>query len=181
MQLTGLPIFIAGDAGAQSLILHEASDGGKIAGYNSVHPRARRFTRRAPIAITFSDPNLALVGKKFSELERGGYVTGEADFETQGRALIAGENCGLLHVYADADDGELLGAEMIGPAGEHLAHLMAWALQQRLTIFEMLGMPFYHPTMEEGLRTALRDAARKLPSGSRPASRNIRRGSAIPL
>ena len=54
-----------------------------------------------------------------------------------------------------------LGAEMIGPAGEHLAHLMSWALQRKLTIFEMLRMPFYHPTIEEGLRAALRDAARK--------------------
>jgi dihydrolipoamide dehydrogenase len=54
------------------------------------------------------------------------------------------------------------GAEMIGPAREHLAHLMAWTLQQGLTVFEMLRMPFYHPTLEEGLRTALRDAARKI-------------------
>ena len=38
---------------------------------------------------------------------------------------------------------------------------MAWALQQKLTVFEMLRMPFYHPVVEEGLRTALRDAARK--------------------
>ena len=162
MKLAGLPIFIAGDAGARSLILHEASDDGRIAGYNSVHPRVRRFERRAPIVITFSDPNLAVVGKRFRELERGRFVTGEASFESQGRALITGENYGLLHVYAGADDGEFLGAEMIAPTGEHLAHLLAWALQWRLTVFEMLGMPFYHPTMEEGLRTALRDAARKL-------------------
>jgi dihydrolipoamide dehydrogenase len=39
---------------------------------------------------------------------------------------------------------------------------MAWALQRKLTVFEMLRLPFYHPTVEEGLRTALRDAARKI-------------------
>ena len=31
-----------------------------------------------------------------------------------------------------------------------------------LTIEQMLAMPFYHPVVEEGLRTALRDAAAKL-------------------
>lgn len=164
MKLIGLPIFLAGDASAEHPILHEASDDGRIAGYNSVHPNPRRFKRRAPLAITFSDPNLALVGHSYAELKRGSFVTGEASFETQGRSLILGENYGLLHVYAGATDGKFLGAEMIGPAGEHLAHLMAWALQQKLTVFEMLGMPFYHPVVEEGLRTALRDAAGKVKS-----------------
>ena len=69
---------------------------------------------------------------------------------------------GLLHIYAGAADGRFLGAEMVGPGGEHPAHLMAWAIQQKLTVFDMLRMPFYHPTVEEGLRTALREAARRV-------------------
>jgi dihydrolipoamide dehydrogenase len=32
----------------------------------------------------------------------------------------------------------------------------------KLTIAQMLEMPFYHPVVEEGLRTALRDALAKL-------------------
>ena len=40
---------------------------------------------------------------------------------------------------------------------EHIAHLLAWAAQQRMTVPAMLDMPFYHPVIEEGLRTALRD------------------------
>jgi dihydrolipoamide dehydrogenase len=162
MKLRGLPIYVAGDSSGLRPLLHEAVDEGVIAGYNSVHRRTRRFERRVPISITFSEPNLAMVGKSFAELERERFVTGEASFETQARALIMAENYGLLHVYAGARDGRFLGAEMIGPAGEHLAHLMAWALQQELTIFDMLRMPFYHPTVEEGLRAALRDAAGKI-------------------
>lgn len=162
MKLCGLPIYLAGDPSGRRPLLHEAADDGRIAGWNSVHRRARRYERRAPLTITFSAPNLALVGKSFDELRRGSFVTGAASFETQARALIMGEDHGLLHVYAGARDGKFLGAEMIGPAGEHLAHLMAWALQQELTVFEMLRMPFYHPVIEEGLRTALRDAARKV-------------------
>lgn len=167
MKLFGQPVYLAGDAGARRPILHEASDDGWIAGFNSVHPKPRRFKRRAPLSITFSEPNLAMVGNSYADLERGRFVTGEASFETQARALILGENYGLLHVYAGVADGRFLGAEMIGPAGEHLAHLMAWALQQDLTVFEMLRMPFYHPVVEEGLRTALRDAARQLKTRAR--------------
>ena len=42
------------------------------------------------------------------------------------------------------------------------AHLLAWALQMNCTIAQMLEMPFYHPVVEEGLRTALRDTQAKL-------------------
>lgn len=72
------------------------------------------------------------------------------------------KNKGLLHVYADALTGRFLGAEMIGPSAEHLGHLLAWAHQQELTISDMLAMPFYHPVIEEGLRTALRNACAQL-------------------
>ena len=72
------------------------------------------------------------------------------------------KNRGLLHVYADIATGRFLGAEMVGPSAEHIGHLLAWAVQQELTVARMLEMPFYHPVIEEGLRTALRDAAAKL-------------------
>ncbi|EQD19743.1 putative pyridine nucleotide-disulfide oxidoreductase domain protein [Neisseria meningitidis NM3173] len=32
----------------------------------------------------------------------------------------------------------------------------------KMTVPQMLDMPFYHPVIEEGLRTALRDADAKL-------------------
>ncbi|MDB5745273.1 MAG: dihydrolipoyl dehydrogenase, partial [Massilia sp.] len=47
-----------------------------------------------------------------------------------------------------------------------IAHLLAWAVQARLTVPEMLDMPFYHPVIEEGVRTALRDLAAELAKGA---------------
>jgi dihydrolipoamide dehydrogenase len=49
---------------------------------------------------------------------------------------------------------------MCVPSAEHLAHLLALAVEGRMTVADMLAMPFYHPVLEEGLRTALRDLAR---------------------
>jgi dihydrolipoamide dehydrogenase len=46
---------------------------------------------------------------------------------------------------------------MVGPDAEHIGHLLSWALQAGMTVSQMLDMPFYHPVVEEGLRTALRD------------------------
>jgi dihydrolipoamide dehydrogenase len=74
-------------------------------------------------------------------------------------------NVGLLHVYADVESGRLIGAEMIGPDAEHIGHLLAWSIQAEFTVESALAMPFYHPVVEEGLRTALRDAAAQLRKG----------------
>jgi len=71
-------------------------------------------------------------------------------------------NRGKGRLYAEAESGGLLGAERVGPRMEHMAHLLAWSVQQRLTCKQMLSMPFYHPVLEEALRTALQDFERNM-------------------
>jgi len=125
--------------------------------------------RRAPMSIVFSDPQLAAVGLRFTELPADAAV-GEVDFNDQGRSRILLKNRGKLRVYADRKTGVFLGAEMAGPFMEHMAHLLAWAVQQELTVQKMLAMPFYHPVVEEGLRTALQHLARELQPAPAPQS-----------
>jgi dihydrolipoamide dehydrogenase len=73
-----------------------------------------------------------------------------------------GQTQGLLRIYADRPSGRLLGAEMIGPKGENLAHSICWSIAQGLTVGQMLRLPFYHPVMEEALQAALYDAYRQV-------------------
>lgn len=163
LQLAPAPIFIAGDVTGTLPILHEAADEGTIAGTNAAaYPDIAPGKRRAPIAIVFSDPQLAYVGRRYSDLPDTGVLTGEVDFGNQGRSRIILKNYGKLRVYIQDRTGLFLGAEMAGPHMEHIAHLLSWACQQGLTVHEMLAMPYYHPVIEEGLRTALRHAARQL-------------------
>jgi len=160
------PIFVAGDASNFIPLLHEAADEGRIAGENAARIAAGRQVirgmRRAPLGVVFTDPQIAIVGGGWQALEPGRFAVGQVSFEDQGRSRILLRNKGLLNVYGDIATGRLLGAEMIGPAAEHLGHLLAWSLQNQNTIAEMLEMPFYHPVIEEGLRTALRDLDTKL-------------------
>jgi dihydrolipoamide dehydrogenase len=156
-------IFLAGDCDGARPVLHEAVDDGAIAGANAArYPDVRTHPRRTALNIGFTHPQLALVGKPFKELEHHAIAIGEASYEDQGRARVIGQNRGHLRIYAEPEHGKLLGAELFGPAAEHTAHLLAWAIQQNLTVADVLQLPFYHPTIEEGLRTALRDVARSL-------------------
>jgi len=160
-QVGDLPVFIAGDVNGYRPLLHEAADEGYIAGCNAVHGQQQTFVRRTPLMICFSTPDIARAGASFASLNDRGIVTGTADFAGQGRARMSGRDQGRLRVYADAESGRLLGAEMCIPGGEHIAHLLAWSIQQRLALSDMLSMPYYHPTLEEGLRTALRAAGKQ--------------------
>ena len=164
MQCGNSSIFIAGDVNNDLPLLHEAADEGQIAGDNAGRfPDIKAGLRRSPVTVVFCDPQIAIVGDSWSELEGNeNVVTGKVSFEGQGRSRIILKNKGLMHIYADRNSGLFLGSEFIGPHAEHLAHLMSWAHQQKMTIQQMLEMPFYHPVIEEGLRTALRDAKSKL-------------------
>jgi dihydrolipoamide dehydrogenase len=163
MQIGDLPVFLAGDANHQAPILHEAADGGHIAGINAMHPKPLSFRRRTPLAIVFSEPGIATVGKRFESLDSRQILIGTVCFETQGRARMAQRNHGILRLYAQRENGKLLGAEMVVPAAEPMAHLLAMAIDRSLTVQDMLRLPFYHPTLEEGLRTALRKISAQLP------------------
>ncbi|MGG4774690.1 dihydrolipoyl dehydrogenase [Paenalcaligenes sp. Me52] len=158
LQVENKPIFLAGDVNGLHPILHEAADDGRIAADNAVNwpiaPQAP--ARRCPMKVVFSNPQVMSVGLAFSQLPADVRI-GEVSFTNQGRSRVMLENKGMLRVYADKNSDVFLGAEMVGPSAEHLAHLLAWSAQQQLTIKEMLGMPFYHPVVEEGLRTALRN------------------------
>ena len=164
MQCGNSSVFIAGDANNILPLQHEAADEGYIAGDNAGRfPEIKPGLRRSPLAIVFCDPQIAMVGQSWKEIEgQKDVVVGKIFFEGQGRSRVILKNKGLMHIYADRNSGLFLGSEFISPQAEHLAHLLSWAHQQKMTIPQMLQMPFYHPVIEEGLRTALRDVSAQL-------------------
>ncbi|MFG6487745.1 dihydrolipoyl dehydrogenase [Roseateles sp. BYS78W] len=164
-------LFVAGDATDDRPLLHEAADAGRIAGDNAARwPDVHHRPRRAPLAVVFSDPQIAIAGASYAELMAAGvaFDTGRVSFSDQGRSRVMLVNRGGLHVYAERGTGRLLGAEMIGPAAEHIGHLLAWSVQRGDTVQQMLDSPFYHPVVEEGLRTALRQLSSDLHLPSPP-------------
>jgi dihydrolipoamide dehydrogenase len=157
MRIGDTRIFLAGDVTGERPLLHEAGDEGRIAGHNAISAEPTAFRRKAPLSITFCDPNIVVVGTRFADLDPDVTAVGQVQMGPVGRAMIMASNRGLIRVYADKRSGRLLGAEMACAQGEHLGHLLAWSIQQGLTVGETLQMPFYHPVIEEALQAALYD------------------------
>ncbi|QRN41763.1 MAG: dihydrolipoyl dehydrogenase [Neisseriaceae bacterium] len=162
---TSIPhIFIAGDASNYLPLLHVASDQGDTAGHNAgIYPKVEKGLVRSRLSVVFSEPQIVVIGQSYRDLDLDSTIIGMVEFENQGRSRVMLVNRGTLRVYFDRQTKVFLGAEMFGPAAEHIGHLLAWSHQSALNIDQMLAMPFYHPVIEEGLRTALRDAKAKFP------------------
>jgi dihydrolipoamide dehydrogenase len=162
MQVGDLPVFLAGDVTGERPLLHEAGDEGRIAGQNAVSDSVTAYRRKTPLSITFCDPNIVQVGQSYASLDMDTAAVGEVQMAPVGRALIMAKNKGVIRVYAEKASGTLLGAEMVCAKAENLGHLLAWSIQQGLTVGDLLRMPFYHPVIEEALQAALYDLYAKV-------------------
>ncbi|MDG6777576.1 dihydrolipoyl dehydrogenase [Thiomicrorhabdus sp. zzn3] len=157
MQVEDKPIFIAGDVNGYRPILHEAGYEGKIAALNALaFPEVEAYERKTPLGIAFTDPEMASFGVSFKSLNPDRIEMATFDLErNNGRAIVMHEDHGLICLYADKINKCLLGGELIMPHAEHFAHLLSWAVEQRMTVLELMRMPFYHPVLEEAIQSAV--------------------------
>lgn len=166
-QIGDLDVYIVGDANAHIPLLHVASDEGYSAGSRVCEQDDEVYIRppATPFSIIFTSPQIINVGMSQQEIEDDPdleYVIGKVSFDNQGRSRIMGVNCGLLHIYACKKTDNILGASMVGPAAEYIGHILATAITNDISVKQLLDTPFYHPTILEGLRTALRDVQHKM-------------------
>ncbi|MDY0012228.1 MAG: dihydrolipoyl dehydrogenase [Rhodocyclaceae bacterium] len=164
MQVGALPMFVAGDASGDRPLMHEAADEGAIAGFNAARGLRTRFRRKVALGIAFSQPDVAAVGERFDALDPASIIIGSAEGATNGRSRVLDAGDNLLRIYADAASGRLRGAALVSQDGEHLAHLLAWAIQRGETAAGLLEMPFYHPVVEEMVQSALQDIVGRIPA-----------------
>lgn len=160
-------VYIVGDANANIPLLHVASDEGYSAGSMVCENTEAAYIRppATPFSIVFCSPQIVNVGMSLPEIQKDSeleFVIGSVSFDNQGRSRVMGVNCGLLHIYGCKKTDRILGASMVGPDAEYIGHILATAITNDLSIKDMLDTPFYHPTILEGLRTALRDVQYKM-------------------
>jgi dihydrolipoamide dehydrogenase len=169
MRIGESAIFMGVDIDGTHPVLHVAASECRIAGQNAArYPVVRAHVRHTPLGIMFTDPNVAIVGEVPTEGEGVAWAVGEVDYREQGRARVIDQAYGRTRVYGRYDCGDIFAAELIGPGVEHMAHLLAWVVEQRVSAKRALELPFYHPVLEEGLRTAIARLAHTLSLAAKP-------------
>lgn len=169
LNVPGTSVYFAGDTLDRPALLHEASDEGRIAGYFAARGTDALFERRVPLRMVFCDPQIALAGATWEEFRSYGNetVVGGATFDASGRTRLQRGSGGMIRIYAEKSSARLVGAAILGREAEHLAHLMAYAIDRGDDVCALLRLPAYHPTHEEVLRRALRDTLEKCDIGQK--------------
>ncbi|MEW2376969.1 NAD(P)/FAD-dependent oxidoreductase [Micromonospora sp. NPDC047812] len=119
-----------------------------------------RADYRALPRVTFTDPEVGAVGLTEAQArERGVNVqVGLARLPSSARGWIhkAG-NEGFVKLVADADQGVLIGATSVGPAGGEVLSGLAVAVHAAVPIARLRQMIYAYPTFHRAIEDALRD------------------------
>ena len=141
---TGLP-FLAHKATKQGIIAAEV-----ISGKNSISD-----FKSMPSAI-FTDPEIAIAGITEAEAKEKGMdvMVGQAAFAASGRAMSILEEDVFVKIISDANDGVLLGVEIVGPHATDLISEAALALEMGATVEDVGFTVHPHPTLPEMIMEA---------------------------
>jgi len=140
-----------GDASNFIPLLHEAADeGASRARTRRGLPDVEPGMRRTPLAVVFTDPQIAIVGGGYDKLVPGTFEAGEVSFEDQGRSRVMRRNRGHLRVYADGPPGASSGPRWPGRPPSISGTCSRGRQRTRMTVASMLEMPFYHPWSRKG-------------------------------
>lgn len=146
-------ILAAGDVTGRLLLAHAATYMGEFAG------RAVAGAAFPPVPFhsipwaVFTAPEVAAVGLSVEAAERSGVesVSATVPFVDNVKARIDRTTEGFVKIVCERGTGRLLGGTIVGPHASDLIHIIALAVHKGLTVSDMRGFSFLHPSISESI------------------------------
>jgi dihydrolipoamide dehydrogenase len=163
MQQSNIPhIFAVGDCTGGRALASIAMKQGKIAAEVLSGQRVQFAPLVTPLVVHTS-PEIAAVGYSAQAAAQAGYTvhTGRFPLAANGRALTLGSDNGVALVVANADDGVLLGATIVGPRAGDLIGQATLAIEMGATLTDLSEILYAHPGLSEVLLESAESALGK--------------------
>jgi dihydrolipoamide dehydrogenase len=153
---TNIPhIFAIGDIVGQPMLAHKATHEGKVAA-EVIAGHKSYFDAKTIPSVAYTDPEIAWMGKTEEQCKAEGiaYNKGVFPWAASGRALSLDRSEGMTKVLFNKDNGQLIGAGIVGvKAGELIAEAVL-ALEMGADAHD-IGLTIHpHPTLSETLNFA---------------------------
>ena len=158
---TNVPgVYAIGDLTGPPLLAHKASKQGVVAAECIAGLPSAADWMVVPDAV-FSDPEIATVGMTEAQAQAAGFKVKRSRFQfaALARALTAGEPEGFVKVVSRADDGLVLGVQIVGPEASNLISEVALAIEMGATVEDIALTIHPHPTLPEAIMEASESAA----------------------
>ena len=163
MQQSKVPhIYAVGDCTGGSALAGIAIKQAKVAA-EAISGQRVQFAPLVTPRVVHTTPELATAGYSAEEATSAGYniATGRFPLAANGRALTLGTDNGVALLVANADDGVLLGATLVGPRAGDLIEQAALAIEMGATLTDLAEILYAHPSLSEALLEGAEDALGK--------------------
>ena len=157
---TNVPgIWAVGDVNGRGAFTHTSYNDFEIVAANLFDNDPRRISDRIPCYALFTDPPLGRVGMTEREVRAKGIkaLAAKRMMTTVGRARERGETLGFMKVVVDAATKKVLGAAILGLAGDEAVHAFLDVMAAGAPYTAISRTMHIHPTVAEYLPTLLED------------------------
>jgi dihydrolipoamide dehydrogenase len=157
-------LWAIGDATGKMMLAHAASAQG-IAAIENICGRSRQMDYRSIPAAAFTHPEISFVGltepqaKELAQAEGFEISAVRTYFKGNAKAIAEGESEGIAKIIFRKDNGEVLGAHIIGLHAADLIQEAANAIANRQSVQSLAFLVHTHPTLSEILDEAYKRAA----------------------
>jgi len=152
-------VWAVGECNGRGAFTHTAWDDHEIVAANVLRGEARSVRDRIPCYALFTDPPLGRAGMNEQEARATGrpVLVGKRPMERVGRARESGETQGFMKVLVDAQTRRILGASLLGLAGDEVVHVLLDAIAHGITATALARTMHVHPTVAELVPTLLQE------------------------
>jgi len=149
-------VFAVGDVLGGPQFTHNSWDDHRLL-YDILMGRERDRSRRLVPYSVFTDPQLARVGLSEIEARERGirYEVASYPFASIARAIELDETAGLVKVLVDPESERILGAAIVGIEAGELIHIFITLMQAGATARAIVDSQAIHPTLAEGVQSAV--------------------------
>ncbi len=150
-------IYAIGDITGKIQLAHVASAQGLVAAANAAGHDETMDYSVVPSCI-YTSPEIAFVGVSEDKAKAMGieYKVGTFNVAGNGRAMVMGENLGIVKLISDMDD-KLIGAQLMCPRATDMIAELAAVMKLGGTVKDIADTIHPHPTVSESVMEAAHD------------------------
>jgi len=150
-------IWALGDVNGRGAFTHTSWNDHEIVAANLFNNAQRSVSDRIPTYALFIDPPLGRAGMTEREVRTSGRpaLIAKMPMSRVGRALERSETLGFMKVIVDAKTDRILGAALLGLAGDEVVHSILDVMYADAPYTIILRAVHVHPTVSELIPTML--------------------------
>jgi pyruvate/2-oxoglutarate dehydrogenase complex dihydrolipoamide dehydrogenase (E3) component len=157
---TNVPgIWALGDCNGRGAFTHTSWNDFEVVAANILDNDPRRVSDRIDAYALYTDPPLGRAGMTEREVRKSGRpaLIATRAMENVSRAFEKGETKGFMKILVDKESKQILGASLLGLAGDEVIHCILDVMYAKAPYTLMRRAMHIHPTVSELIPTMLAD------------------------